>query len=263
MLSHQVFGPTRTAKCPCGSGLRLKHCCGSITTDRDAPREIHIVPNIIEEELCVKLTTYLSTRDGENLKIVDISNTTSENISRSFNNGRIAEKVNLGGEQELFNNIIKAALLEVVEPRLEIKIEWYEKPQVLRYRTGGIYQAHADSDYFDKSKSTWFKILDRDISILLYLNDGFTGGTLSFPNFRYVLQPKAGMLVFFPSDKRYIHSADRVLSGVRYALVSWASVRGIIKVRNQPPVDSLILHDDLTHIFTPPPGHDLINLLEG
>ena len=256
-MSNQILGPNRTEKCLCGSGLRFKHCCGSIMDGRGPPRGIHIVENFLDQELCNRLTIYLNSRDGENLKVVDISNTPSALILSKYDDRRFTEKVELGDDQELFNKIMKSALLEVVEPRIEATIEWYEEPQVLRYRTGGFYQAHADSENLDKSTSTWSKILDRDISVLLYLNNEFTGGTLSFPKFRYVLQPKAGMLVFFPSDSRYIHNADRVLSGVRYALVSWASVCGILKVRSQPSDKALPLHDlPPPKIIIPPLEYD-------
>ena len=77
--------------------------------------------------------------------------------------------------------------------------------------------------------------MDRDLSIIIYLNGDFEGGHLDFPNFGFRLKPQSGMLACFPADHRYVHSARPVESGVRYILVSWAAVRGTPRVNKEMP----------------------------
>jgi predicted 2-oxoglutarate/Fe(II)-dependent dioxygenase YbiX len=243
MNSSKVFGPKRTEVCFCGSGLRFKSCCGSIAADRRPPHGIQVVENFIDPDLCRRLTEFANASGGEPLKVVDPSATTTNNVVRMFDDRRVTEKVDVGPEQETLNKILRAALTEIVEPAVGSRIEWFEAPQLLRYRAGGFYKGHADSENFDPTTKTWSKVLDRDVSILLYLNDEYTGGSLNFPKFRYILRPKPGMLVFFPSDNRYFHSAESVLSGVRYALVSWASLYGAPKIHDEPPSGALSLHN--------------------
>jgi predicted 2-oxoglutarate/Fe(II)-dependent dioxygenase YbiX len=74
--------------------------------------------------------------------------------------------------------------------------------------------------------------VDRDISLLIYLNDEYDGGELDFKRLSYTLRPQAGMLVWFPSDIRYEHMAKLVTRGCRYALVSWAAASGVERVQD-------------------------------
>ena len=78
--------------------------------------------------------------------------------------------------------------------------------------------------------------------MLIYLNDDFKGGMLRFDRFNYRVKPRAGMAVLFPSDCRYIHEAENVTDGVRYAIVSWASVNGVDKICTRPPEPAIFLN---------------------
>lgn len=54
-------------------------------------------------------------------------------------------------------------------------------------------------------------------STVIYLNDGFEGGTIYFPNQNFSYQPKIYSAVFFPSaGTEYIHGITTVTSGERY-----------------------------------------------
>lgn len=228
------FDRGRNGPCFCGSGLRFKECCGSLAEDRRPPHGLRVIENYLDADQCRSLTEYANTRHAEPLMIVDTAATTTNNVVKKLDPGRVTEQVDLGPEQAQLNGLVRKALLEVIEPEIQAEIEWFERPQLLRYRAGGFYKGHADSEQLDVSSTTWKKVLDRDVSLLLYLNDEYTGGALSFPRFRYLLRPKPGMLVFFPSDNRYYHSAEPVLSGIRYAIVSWTAIRGVPKVHDVP-----------------------------
>lgn len=82
-------------------------------------------------------------------------------------------------------------------------------------------------------RGAWRKAVDRDISLLIYLNDEYEGGELDFKRLAYTLRPRAGMLVWFPSDIRYEHMAKLVTSGRRYAIVSWAAASGVERVQSE------------------------------
>lgn len=120
-------------------------------------------------------------------------------------------------------------------------IEWYEKPELLRYRAGGHYSPHADAENWDAQARSWRRAIDRDFSILLYLNEGFRGGSLTFPNFGLRLKPTAGMLVAFPADHRYVHCALPVEEGQRLVLVCWAAAVGSARVGLGPPAGATLL----------------------
>lgn len=89
-----------------------------------------------------------------------------------------------------------------------------ERPQLLRYPTGGTYDWHVDIGGGDSST--------RKLSISWILNSDFKGGDLHFfqrgdtsINFRQ------GQGCVFPSFVP--HKVERVTSGERWALVAWIS----------------------------------------
>ncbi len=143
------------------------------------------------------------------------------------------------------DRVMRSTLVEVmcristdyIVPHFEADIEWWELPQLLRYEKGGRYDAHSDAENISKdpNKPGWVKVHDRDISILAYLNEDFTGGLLSFPDHQRKIAPRTGLLVAFPSHHGYRHAAEPTMSGVRYVMVSWAAVRGSPRVRAKAP----------------------------
>lgn len=80
---------------------------------------------------------------------------------------------------------------------------------VLRYREGQAYGMHSDDGGTKRP---------RQISMLLYLNDGFEGGELHFPWQNYTVKPEPGLLVLFPSSFIYRHESKPVKSGIKYAI---------------------------------------------
>jgi Rps23 Pro-64 3,4-dihydroxylase Tpa1-like proline 4-hydroxylase len=62
---------------------------------------------------------------------------------------------------------------------------------------------------------------EEDISTLLYLNDDFEGGNLSFPDQNIKIKPEPGMLVFFRGSEDLTHEVETVESGHREALVGF------------------------------------------
>ena len=62
---------------------------------------------------------------------------------------------------------------------------------------------------------------EEDISTLLYLNDNFEGGNLSFPDQSIEIKPAPGMLVFFRGSEDLTHEVETVESGHREALVGF------------------------------------------
>ena len=89
---------------------------------------------------------------------------------------------------------------------------------------GDSHIAHADSERRKQGRWVPNHTPQRDYTGLLYLNDNFTGGQLVFPDRHVVIIPKAGLLVAFPSNHRFVHSVPKVLSGKRYSLPVWFTV---------------------------------------
>lgn len=136
---------------------------------------------------------------------------------------RVTEAVPLERVKTEVVKQVSLAYRDAVTPFFNAQLDTFSAPSVLKYLPGGKYDAHADSEHWDHAGEQWVKSMDRDYSLLLYINDDYEGGALYFPNFDIRIQPKSGMLVAFPSDHRYLHTAEPLQSGERFVVVSWAN----------------------------------------
>ena len=207
----------------------------SLSGRSDAPYGVGIMEQFLSPGECLDLRNMADSLEGERFRLRD----QFRNIVSPADPTRVCDLMHPGDFQKVLDNLVARAFEEQIIPRTGQHIDWYEEPQLLRYRAGGFYQYHVDAyDPVPKGKA-WRKVMDRDISMLIYLNDDFEGGELEFKRFAYFLQPRAGMLVWFPSDIRYEHMARPVTSGCRYAVVSWAAVTGVERVRDERPNRSI------------------------
>lgn len=235
------FSPLADNPCFCNSGNSFELCCGSTKVNRQPPFGVHIIENYLSPELAHELTNFANQRNGDQLMMIDEKQSTPDNIVRVADDRRITERVDLGDRVAQINDIVKEAFVTFADRFFGVTLDWYESPDLMRYRAGGRYVRHADSENMDLQNQTWSKVIDRDLSLLIYLNEDFEGGELTFCNFNYRLRPRAGCAVIFPSDHRYMHEAETVTQGVRYAIVSWASVHNIPKMAENPTYGSVIL----------------------
>ena len=83
---------------------------------------------------------------------------------------------------------------------------------ILKYEKAGYLPNHIDSG----SSS-------RTLSVVLYLNDNYDGGEITFPNVGdgVTVKPTAGSAIFFPSNYVFAHEVGEVSNGIRYALPNW------------------------------------------
>jgi hypothetical protein len=237
-MTHLVqaqFHPEQRPSCFCGSGQRWSACCGNLDEDRSVPFGINILEKFLDPATCRKWVSYLEQQPRHRLMVVDTEKSTNDMLVKKPDNRRITEEVETRQLTAQISGLVRRAYSTLVRKAFNKRIAWFETPMVLRYNTGGQYQRHADSDYYDPEQDQWFKCMDRDVSLLIYLNEEYSGGTLKFINFNFTHQPRTGDLVFFPSDHRYMHEAQRVESGVRYAITSWAAFRNQLRVMAQPP----------------------------
>jgi predicted 2-oxoglutarate/Fe(II)-dependent dioxygenase YbiX len=127
-------------------------------------------------------------------------------------------------------SIDDASVRAFINPFYEVEVRDREPSQILHYGVGGHYIPHVDAETLykdDLGLDLWEKTLDRDLSVVYFLNDDFSGGELFFPQLDLLIKPEAGTLVCFPSDHNYIHGVNPVTSGHRYTVVTWMRVKGM------------------------------------
>ena len=108
-------------------------------------------------------------------------------------------------------------------------------PQGLRYIVGGSFVPHSDDSVKVRIGGAdsapirdWvYNMPNRQIASVLFLNDDFDGGGLQFPNVKdatgspLTIKPKAGQVVVFGGDPRYLHAVTEVTRGERYVMTLW------------------------------------------
>ena len=82
---------------------------------------------------------------------------------------------------------------------------------LLRYKEGGFYTIHTDN----------YKDRPRTVAMSLMLNDDYDGGEIAFFEREHIIKPSAGSVVIFPANFMYPHEIMPVLSGTRYAIITW------------------------------------------
>ena len=203
------------------------HFCRSAIVD-DVPAGILIMNDYLDSNACRQIVAYADAQPSLPLGVGVYDKDSKVKNEATFRKDglRVTEHVRIDGMPCEILNLFNDIYCHRVAPFYNVCFEAYERPQILRYPIGGQYLAHADADVWDADEQGWVRVLYRDYSVLLYLNDEYEGGSLRFIPQQFTLRPKAGMLVAFPSDHRFQHEAQPTTSGIRYAMVSWARIVG-------------------------------------
>lgn len=125
--------------------------------------------------------------------------------------------------------------LEIVSKLTNAPISHIEPPQLVKYSPGGLYVEHYDfieEKYKTTDPDSWNQFISkggqRVLSVILYLNDNFEGGTTNFPLSGIDIKPKQGKLVIWKNvdesnnlDYSTKHSSTPIIKGTKYILVTW------------------------------------------
>jgi hypothetical protein len=177
---------------------------------------IHIFDDFIDMETAIiiekmlvahpkKVQTEL-TDDGVNF----YSSTKDDNGNKYSQPSLLIE--NIGQMDEFFIPILEK-IHQTIEFIWDRKVGFEKGFSVCGYQKGEMLRSHYDGLKPDLPTPAGYE--SRDVSSVLYLNSGFTGGTLHFDNLGVSVTPRRGMLALFPSSEVYTHHVDAVESGVR------------------------------------------------
>lgn len=111
------------------------------------------------------------------------------------------------------------ALQEDIVRRLDVPIDLMSRGMISKYSVGSHIRPHRDTGMYSTN---------RLITCVVYLNDEYAGGALTFPQFSYSISPKAGDCVCFYSE--YLHGVDEITDGVRYCIV-WFGESSLVATR--------------------------------
>ncbi|NNE40421.1 MAG: 2OG-Fe(II) oxygenase [Marinicaulis sp.] len=211
---------------------------GRIISNYTAPPGIFVIQNFCEPGWCDQLVRECEGQAGARHRVGAGG---GGDLDASVNDRRTSDAIDSHDLQTDIVSAIRMLFTGPISQHFQVQIDWFERPEILRYRDGGEYKAHADSQIFDPNEKKYNRVIDRDLSILVYLNGDFDGGELYFPSFDFGLKPQRGMVAAFPSDGRFVHLARPVTNGTKYTIVSWAAAKGGPRVMAGPPNTAMMV----------------------
>lgn len=208
-------------------------------TEPNLHREILIIPNFLTTDICDEYIEYITKQPEIDLSVFDpkAANETGGLAWEVDKQVRDTQTVDLDPIKEPVLDIMRYAVRDFLNPFFNVTIKDSELPQILVYHPGGHYRPHVDGEaLFDDGSGQlqWVKNVDRDISLVVYLNDDYEGGEIVFPKQAISVKPRKGMLVAFPSTHHFLHGVNPVVRGHRFAIVNWFSLGGEQPTPPQP-----------------------------
>lgn len=166
--------------------------------------------------------------ESDRIKIVDYLNTHREDPE--FSGGKdlrdsqvIRENPEIYGFMKKYESEIYKIATEHFTNKYGIELE--QKPwnslHFVKWSPDMASGLHSDCQHPNGDplwKGNYYKL---NISALIYPNDDYEGGHITFPSYNIDLKPKAGTLIIFPSNNYYAHEVTRVGSGIRYTMPLW------------------------------------------
>lgn len=219
-----------TKPCYCRSQKLFGECCGSPQADKPAPKNIKVVNNFISNAECNSFIRFAEKQKREWLTVVDDKKSTATKRVFKRHENRVTQHVDISKKRPLATEWFKRACETHLVDLAGVNAQWFEEPQLLRYGPGGKYGMHSDSDHYCREAKQFYRFIDRDFSMLIYLNDDYEGGGLYFKGLNYHYQPQQGDLVIFPSNHVFSHESLPIDQGRKYALVSWGAFPGSPRV---------------------------------
>ena len=86
-------------------------------------------------------------------------------------------------------------------------------PGIREWNVGEYQPLHADGEDPEGHPNEAYIV---DYGSVIYLNDDYEGGEIYFPDQDIDFKPRAGTVVFFPSNNMFIHGVREITNGKRY-----------------------------------------------
>lgn len=118
-------------------------------------------------------------------------------------------------------------LKQRIADELNFRVTQGEPIQGFRYHEGGFFGRHTDWFSFEQLQSDGWISGNRSKTLIVYLNDDFTGGETNFPNVSRALTPKKGDAWIWDNiingrcSDESLHESLPILTGTKYILSSF------------------------------------------
>ncbi|MCF0064402.1 2OG-Fe(II) oxygenase [Dyadobacter chenwenxiniae] len=176
-------------------------------------KSIKLIPDFFSRNECLEIIDYTESRNGYFKSTV-----TDKNGEVKIDGSRTSYSINLSSRELSLYPVIRDRTADM----LKVRKSHIEGLQCVRYASGQWFNPHLDTN--DK--------LRRRHTLLVYLNEDFSGGETYFPELMLKISPSTGKaLHFMNEDSRgnilpfSLHAGLPVQNGVKYACNIWVKSR--------------------------------------
>lgn len=85
------------------------------------------------------------------------------------------------------------------------------------WQPGAFAADHADNAELDGTPNAW---IENKLVTMIYLNDNFEGGHLTFRDHKLAFRPQVGSVIVFDVGINNVHAVTEVTSGTRYTMMA-------------------------------------------
>jgi hypothetical protein len=85
------------------------------------------------------------------------------------------------------------------------------------WKPGAFAADHADNAELDGTPNAW---IENKLVTMIYLNDNFEGGNLTFRDHKLAFKPQIGSVIVFDVGINNVHAVTEVTSGTRYTMMA-------------------------------------------
>lgn len=180
-------------------------------------KNIKIYNNFITDYECEFLLQFAKNADESNwLEIKEKVDENSKLYDLYLQYKSDWDKTTLMIEQNNIIDSIKNRCQMIIDENLIVTSDIYRIKRVLPGRS--------ISPHFDNALDPLIRF-----GFVIYLNDGFSGGQIYYPNIDKEYHPQAKSMIIHPSDEKYIHGVKEVEGHTRYCLAFFAKYNDLKK----------------------------------
>jgi hypothetical protein len=172
----------------------------------NSAENIKVIPNFLKKEEIQYLLSDIDTRPSISF------------VSQKDNDGNPLTYMHQYNGIEDVHNIIQRCKEKICQFYGIEKEKIQEKEphlSVVKWTEGTYLKLHVDDLGY---------VTDNHLPVLIYLNDDYEGGEISFELHGLSIKPNTGDFVVFPGNLHYPHEVKKVLSGIRYTLPIWFTI---------------------------------------
>jgi hypothetical protein len=118
-----------------------------------------------------------------------------------------------GGEQI---NKIKTVSHDLAEKVFKRKLKQISVSSHM-WKPGAFAADHSDNAELDGTPNAW---IENKLVTMIYLNDDFEGGYLTFRDHKLAFRPQVGSVIVFDVGINNVHAVTEVTSGIRYTMMA-------------------------------------------